>query len=659
LLFFFSLPLVLAGDFNTTSSTTYISDSVYTALHKAQYASCHLLTTGKEIGVTHQNHRTESVSVDYIWLKQTTKPILYPVFSAALPLHLPSHVWPSTEEWDLSDHRPIVAVLEIVLKGGEKRWQEMRSRIDPSKVRVEDGSERVNGRQHHDVAERKSVAVEVEASRAVKSLSPPPLFPSGSSSSSPTHSPPQISLQTLLSLSSSFLPPILTWPTHHNRLSTLLQKASDISAQARQDLETYIVHAANNTRVLLHADTLTLLSAFLQHKRIHGSSFEKSLYASISVGQLIDRLLRKRPLVFYLPDDVALLRDGVQLRGGFEHIGTEEERPPLLLAEYMSYGEMMLSALLSVSCPSIMINPAHRSNLGQPSSPTDYTPHIVLTACVGARLEKEGCMEWRHVLVTPRQNTVEKGYGPRKERGENMLDVFASFYNLTHFPTYNEAHHDYITKGDASPYFPLSSSSTPQYFHKQVYTQRLLSILVPFLSDANTRAKSQNQHAYIRVCGLGLGVWKIHDIQTEMMVELYIHLLENTAFDSIRDVEFCWFPLPPGTMQRTQKRLRQGTHVKCENGNDVTVGFSKCNPADPLPPTTSPIPRLLISQYAWDGNSYAGNEYWLGALSASMDPATACASTIAELQNPIINTTIGCGNMLVVDNGGMAIASKL
>jgi hypothetical protein len=71
----------------------------------------------------------------------------------------------------------------------------------------------------------------------------------------------------------------------------------------------------------------------------------------------------------------------------------------------------------------------------------------VYTGLVGARFERAEHMESKHLLVTRTQNVAEKGYGPRRDisgtEGEAttadrdpLLDVWAEFYNLPHFPLF-------------------------------------------------------------------------------------------------------------------------------------------------------------------------------------------------------------------------------
>jgi hypothetical protein len=57
--------------------------------------------------------------------------------------------------------------------------------------------------------------------------------------------------------------------------------------------------------------------------------------------------------------------------------------------------------------------------------------------------------------------------------------------------------------------------------------------------------------------------------------------------------------------------------------------------AELLPPEYSN--HLLITSYAWDSNSFPGNEIYAGSLAGSGDPAANCCCTIFELHNPYIN----------------------
>ena len=92
-------------------------------------------------------------------------------------------------------------------------------------------------------------------------------------------------------------------------------------------------------------------------------------------------------------------------------------------------------------------------------------------------------------------------------------------------------------------------------------------------------------------------------------------------------------------------------------GTDIRINFSRRDPFSLL--TGADKDKLVVAMFAWDGNSYVGNEYWQGLLSASGDPAAACCSNIPELLNPDINLAVRGDNARVAtrDRGVVTLTS--
>ena len=91
------------------------------------------------------------------------------------------------------------------------------------------------------------------------------------------------------------------FPTTANRLSNLCTSPAMKDAAVRH---------AETTRPLLPASAAQLCEDFLAMKREHGSEVEKRLYSELTHTDLLDRLITKRPLVFYTSADNYLLKSG-------------------------------------------------------------------------------------------------------------------------------------------------------------------------------------------------------------------------------------------------------------------------------------------------------------------------------------------------------------
>ncbi|KAI0521416.1 hypothetical protein F5B22DRAFT_572089 [Xylaria bambusicola] len=359
---------------------------------------------------------------------------------------------------------------------------------------------------------------------------------------------------------------------------------------------------ALDTRIVVHHRFPELVQRFLEHKRLHGSSIEKALYHDgWTWQQQISRFIEKRSLVFMGGRDFTVVRNGEQIGGAYkewDRIGTERESENeyLFLKDYLSYDEIMLGSLLGVSSPSYFVNDGSRNNMGRPGKAGEFEPRGVIIGLVGARFERPDRMDFALLLrdaQNPRMHPELKGL----------------FYD----------------------FFGRRRKDPQAIFDEEMYKARIRISADILFFEASRRARAAGKKAHVYVVGLGLGVWALHGMgnQSLLYVEAFMESLEQLgdSLSYIGTVEFAWIDKVLGFEQRSMSVGALQTNID--------VRFTRRNPAEKLHGADEN--NLLVLSYAWDGNAFPGNEYWVGSLTASGDPAAACMSTISELHNPLVN----------------------
>ena len=417
----------------------------------------------------------------------------------------------------------------------------------------------------------------------------------------------------------------------------------------------------NGCYPLVHEDVLSLACVFLDMKRSFGTNKEKKLYAEINVLNFFDRLLSKRPLVFMNSNDYYRLKDSkTRGYGGFENIGKDSETPPLLLENLMSYDEIKLAALVNFSGPTAIINSGSRQNSGVPNFGNEpfghapFEPHAIYVGLVGARFERDDAMESQEIYINGDRD-ASRGYGTRMDRSLNdakastCLELMAQLYDQPYgFPSYEDMSRDCVAdKIKERLIRPMERYDGTPYFNAEVYKKRIHLSVFPFLAEANHRAKLASKRAYVHVVGLGLGVWKIFQDQNELFVEVFADILKTTKFEAISDVDFSYIHVS------NCGGAKNGDFFP---GTNIKMRFSRRDPFAKM--QGEDAGKLIVASWAYDGNSFIGNEYWDKSLTGSGDPAAACCSQIPEILNPCINRMMGANNLHVATKEGNVVSLK-
>ncbi|KAF2359504.1 Protein of unknown function DUF4804 [Trinorchestia longiramus] len=425
----------------------------------------------------------------------------------------------------------------------------------------------------------------------------------------------------------------IQFPVHTNRLENLLHInpfKSELRKQGKVFTKEILCRYINSSYPLVHERFLPLLPAFLQYKVDWGEEVERELYEKLSVLELVEKLIRQRPVVFINSWDHHLLLDGAPGFGDFEFVGKDTNpKKDMSLDQFNSYDEMRLAALISFSSMSPFINDGSRNNCGVVGNGVTHELDGAIIGQVGARFEKEGFMDWHDCIVKEHQNTVENGYGKdsKSPRAKLML-AWAKLWGREYLPTFEEVksapeNYEYIHIKDA-------------YLDKQVYKARMQLLAEIMLIDASKRVREANRAAYLHVSGIGLNEWMISPLQNKLYVDAWSQAIQAMPLNVTSNIACINFSDIPVSRIHGVRSGEKFPHT------NITVKFTKRQLLERVPKGC-----LLVCNYSADANAMPGNEFWMGSLSTAGGPAAACASSIAELHNPLINPRMGARHMRI------------
>jgi len=341
------------------------------------------------------------------------------------------------------------------------------------------------------------------------------------------------------------------------------------------------VSMITGTKIICSEKVDQLCQEFLDYKIKYGSSEEIKLYTAMDVEAFKYRLISKRPLAFFgATEDPAKLRSGAPKYNEIQ--------------QYITLDERLISTFLGVSFPTHFVNSGSRYNEGVKAKSGTFISAGTYVGLVGARFETH---ENESRFLT------KAGQIREAAKGKEWMRIWENFYGIADF----SSDHNKFFNGR----YDLS-----------VFNKHLQQKLLPLLDEHKTDP-SDMRPAYMHIVGLGTGAWAPVNMEAQiehMIYESLVGHIANGDFSNVAVLDFSWFPSLADLISSKE-------YVQDVNGHKIILLCTKNDPASLTPLKEG---KRLVATFAWDGNSYPGNEYFCGMLTASGDPAAACCSTIVD-----------------------------